>query len=474
MTNKLLSVLSSDQILSLAQETGFVQRRSKFSPIDFVKLVLFDQLYGAIPSLEQHSFQLFQEGKISISKQGLHKRFNKASLDFVKKLFESCLGNQLNQVDLECSLGNSFRAVKVLDSTEFKLPDSFAGDFPGYAACNAAACAAIQFEYDVLSKKICCLQLGSARESDKTFADQRMDSIERGDLILRDLGYYSLKSYAKIEERGAFYISRLKAQAVIYTRDKNGVYTPISWDEIARRIRKGNMSCYDQWVFIGSQQKHPVRLLAWLLPADAQANRLRKKKAKKGNISKEDKAWSQLSVLVTNLNISQLDAQHVFNLYKIRWQVEWIFKTWKSHLQLARIRKMNTARLKCYLYAKFIWIMMCWDIASLLEQQLWKSRGHLVSQYKIMPLLKEAVMNLKNSLFQGRNNLNTYIRNLFKGLEKFCLKDSRKNKKCLKELLQVKPSICINSLILSHQNNKAISGQVETTTDGFIKKQVQK
>ena len=124
-----------------------------------------------------------------------------------------------------------------MDSTEFKLPDHYAEDFPGYSACNALACAAIQLEYDVLSRKIHCLALSSARESDKTVADYRMHCIEQGDLILRDLGYYSTDSYLKIEQRNASYISRLKAQVAIYQKNASG-YEALSWSDILEKIQK--------------------------------------------------------------------------------------------------------------------------------------------------------------------------------------------------------------------------------------------
>jgi len=82
-----------------------------------------------------------------------------------------------------------------MDSTEFKLPDYFAEAFPGYSACNALACAAIQLEYDVLNGKVHHFPLSNARQSDKTVADIRMDSIAAGDLILRDLAYTHLRKF---------------------------------------------------------------------------------------------------------------------------------------------------------------------------------------------------------------------------------------------------------------------------------------
>lgn len=128
-----------------------------------------------------------------------------------------------------------------MDSTEFKLPDSLAEDFPGYSASNALGCAAIQFEYDIISKNINSLSVENAKVSDKAYADKRMDNIKAGELIIRDLGYYSINSYEKIEARQAFYISRLKPRISIYEIDAKGNYTALGLTDLIDRIKKAEV-----------------------------------------------------------------------------------------------------------------------------------------------------------------------------------------------------------------------------------------
>ena len=89
--------------------------------------------------------------------------------------------------------------------------------------------------------------------------------------------------------------------------------------------------------------------MAWLLEEDAQRNRLAKKKGRKGKINNNDILWSMLNVFVTNVSTEELTAQEAYELYKIRWQIELMFKTWKSILKLDVVRKMKADRLKCYL-----------------------------------------------------------------------------------------------------------------------------
>lgn len=348
VVGKLRKVFSEKQLLSLAIEAGFIQRTSKVTATDFIRALLFDHLQYTLPSLQQHALSIFQENGKTISKQAVNKRFNDNALLFIQKLFELLLNRQLSENHLPSQLSNHFKAIKVMDSTEFKLPDSFTVDFPGYSLNSTPACAAIQLEYDVLSRKILCLSIGSARESDKTVADHRMHHIEKGDLILRDLGYYSTDSYLKIEDQNAFYISRLKAQVGIYQKTAEG-FKALDWSSILQKIKNGKKDHFDEWVYIGKKQKHPVRLMAWELQENEQQKRLKKKKDIKGFIAKEDVIWSKLNVLITNIDAAVIDADQAYKLYKIRWQIELMFKIWKSILNMDVTRKMKTSRLKCYL-----------------------------------------------------------------------------------------------------------------------------
>ncbi len=324
-----------------------------------------------------------------------------------------------------------------MDSTEFKLPDSFTTDFPGYSSNSTPACAAIQLEYDVLSRQILCLSIGSARESDKTVADQRMHHIEKGDLILRDLGYYSTDSYIKIEEQNAFYISRLKAQVGIYQKKAEG-YSVLDWSSILEKIKTSKKDHFDEWVFIGKKQKHPVRLMAWELPENEQQKRLKKKKEIKGFIGKEDIIWSKLNVLITNIDATVIEADQAYKLYKIRWQIELMFKIWKSILNMDATRKMKTSRLKCYLYSKFIWVLLCWDITGVAELVKWKETGNLLSFYKCMAILKTKATELKIILFRRWNRLHKWLIDIIRILREYGQKESKKNRSKLSDLIQLK------------------------------------
>ena len=433
MIEKISKTLSESEILRIAKDTGFVIRESKkIRAVDFLKMLLYDQMQYDCPSLQQHAFGLDASNSTKVSKEGLSKRFDNTAVLFVQKVFESYLQHSIGHDSIPTELKKKFKSVRILDSTEFKLSDSLASVFPGYGSASAMACAAIQFEYDIISKQVQSLTLGSANQSDKTYADQRMENIQKGELLLRDLGYYSVDSYEKIEKRKAFYISRLKSQVKIYEQI-NGEYKELSLRVLVKRISKQGF--FDQTVYIGAKEKKEVRLLAWLLKEDAQKNRLAKKKGKKGKINKNDILWSMLNVFVTNVPAKDLTMQQAYELYKIRWQIELMFKTWKSVLKLDNVRKMKADRLKCYLYAKLLWVLLCWDITAIAEMRIWSKTKTLVSLYKCYALLKNRATEIKDILFNVDKRLKEWLLKMQDYFSVYGLKENKKGRKDIIEIL---------------------------------------
>lgn len=401
----------------------------------FFKMLLFDQLQHDNPSLEEHAMELDSSENIKITKEGLNKRFNESAVIFLKKIFEAYWQRVIDHNSIPSHLAAKYKAIRILDSTEFKLPDSLAEAFPGYSSKSAKACAAIQFEYDVISKSICNLSLGNAKQSDKAYADEWMGNINEGELIIRDLGYYSIGSYQKIEDRKAHYISRLKSIIKIYEKQEDG-FVELDLETIIKRIKKSKQSCLDLTVYIGNAEKKQVRLLAWLLDENAQKNRLAKKKGKKGKTNKHDLLWSMLNMFITNIPQEEITLQEAYELYKIRWQIELMFKTWKSILKLDVVRKMKAERLKCYLYAKLLWILISWDITAISEPIIWMRHKGLISLYKCFSILKNKAVELKVYFFNTSEGLREWLENMICYFGDYGIRENKKGRKKLENILQ--------------------------------------
>ena len=51
--------------------------------------------------------------------------------------------------------------------------------------------------------------------------------------------------------------------------------------------------------------------------------------------------------------------KQVHELYSLRWQIEIVFKTWKSLFDIDYCRTVKQERIECHLYGKLIAIFLC-------------------------------------------------------------------------------------------------------------------
>ena len=80
-------------------------------------------------------------------------------------------------------------------------------------------------------------------------------------------------------------------------------------------------------------------------------------------------ALANWTILITNIPPELLRLSEALILAKIRWQIELLFKLWKSHGQLDSWRTGKPERILCEVYAKLVamvvqhWVLVvgCWQ-----------------------------------------------------------------------------------------------------------------
>jgi hypothetical protein len=105
----------------------------------------------------------------------------------------------------------------------------------------------------------------------------------------------------------------------------------------------------DQQILLGKEQRLACRLIAWRLPKE-QADR-RRQKLRQEMVSRKGKepsaerlAWCDWTILVTNVPVELLTPEEAVVLYRARWQVELLFKRWKSQDLVAVLRGATEVR----------------------------------------------------------------------------------------------------------------------------------
>jgi hypothetical protein len=358
----------------LAVKHGFYQRKSKFSPIKFFEMLMYSASQNESCTLEQSSMMLKTSFKLDITKQSLNARFNDGSIKFVKEILKRVIEKQLSKVINDKFL-TQFNQIRIKDATRIVLPDRLKEYYKGYGggskeSSKAGIC--IQFEYDAKNGKILSLDITHATRNDNTDAKETITNVNSGDLILRDLGYYSLPNLESIDNSDAFFISRLGAKTNVYENEKI-----LSFRELYKTISINKQTCIEVNVIVGKKEQIPMRLVISIVPNDVYEKRIRKIDQRNKNhgyqTSDDYKYRCRFNLFITNIETQNLTKEQVLILYKLRWQIELMFKNWKSISKIDEIQPMKYARFTCVFIAKLILIViniqLIWNFASYYYQK---------------------------------------------------------------------------------------------------------
>ena len=357
---------------------------------------------------------LKDEYKIEITKQSLHQRFNEHAVSFLATALEKLLSDQLNNYVI-----NTLRNVKhinrilIKDSVCFQIDESLKEIYPGSGGDGSEAAIRIQFEYDLLSGTITDLSINAFNEQDATDSIATIEKTKQGDLILRDLAYMSLAVLKRIIELAALYLCRPNTNVKIYELTGNK-YVEMNFIKLAKYMKKKNIACMEREVYLGSTDKLKTRLILHLLPVDELAKRLRKanqnsKKKGRGNLSKEYKARAALNLFITNASKEQIPKENVWPIYRLRWQIELMFKIWKSICAIEKVKKVKRERLECYVYSKLIFIVLGWKTVWTIARNMYLIDGKALSFYKAYKSLLRKIKKFRDAIQSTNNGMKNFI-----------------------------------------------------------------
>jgi hypothetical protein len=331
----------------LAAECGYMKRSRKVTAYDLLESVLFSKFETDKLSLNDHCSYLFCHKGIHVRKQSVDERFNETSIVFIKKLLEETLSKEL-EVGETFPFLNEFSRVRIKDATCFQLPEHLKDKYPGSGGGGSKAGVKIHFEYDLLTKQVLALDVVPFTKTDAVDGYESTAHILPNELVIRDLGYISLKTMEAISSGCcAYYLNRLKSSTTAYL--VNGpVPKKINFSTLETDMRKKNAEILEFDTLIGETDKLPVRMVVQLIPEKIKAERIRKRKqlAKKNKqvVTQETLARCGLNIFVTNIPEDKLPLAVIVPVYGIRWQIENIFKVWKSVGGIHKVRKISRIR----------------------------------------------------------------------------------------------------------------------------------
>ncbi|MED1114030.1 IS4 family transposase [Bacillus paramycoides] len=460
-SQELQRFLSPVVLQDISRQVGFVKRSSKYQANELIALCVWLSQEIASTSLTQLCSRLeASTGVLIMSPEGLNQRFNPAAVAFLREVFTSLLTQKLcSNQSFSAHMMSIFNRIRILDATMFQLPDTFATDYQGSGGSSNTAGVKIQLEYDLLSGQFLNVQLGPGKNNDKTYGTICLETIEKGDLCLRDLGYFDLSDLKAIHDKKAYYISRLKLNTRIYIKNpepkyfNNGTlkkqteYIQLDMTQMMSGLPPGETMEIPE-AYIGQNQKLPARVIIHRLTDDQTKTRLKNqaiREKKKGIIMKDkSKRLMSMNVYITNTSPEEVPTNYVHSLYSLRWQIEILFKTWKSFFEIDECKDIKKERLECHLYGQLIGILICSSTMFQMRQFLLEKQKQELSEYKAIYMIKDYFPLLFQAIAVDTDKLSAILHRLYQSLKKNGRKCHRYKKMTVFDILGVVYETTVN------------------------------
>ena len=313
----------------VAKECGVIQRQRRFSGSSLAQTFVFGWLRNPQATVEELAHQAVLSGA-SVSPQAVQQRFTQRLATFFQVLLQQAARKLVASEAKVIPLLQKFPGgVWINDSTVINLPTQFKAECPscGGNLRQSEAALKLQFRFDYTTGACGAALLEPGRASDMGSPVQQQP-LPAGSLRLADLGYCRLSVLADLAHRGVYFITRIQSHTALFSPQGEPLKNLYAW------LKQQRKQVVDRPVVLGIQERLRCRLVAVRVPAEVlrkRRARLKKDAQRRGRpISSTQWAATEWVILATNIPPEMATSEEIGVLYRVRWQIELLFKLWKS------------------------------------------------------------------------------------------------------------------------------------------------
>lgn len=406
-----------EPFLRLARQTGWCKRLGKINPFGFVCSVSVGQLSASRPTLSSQSQSLAEP----VSRQAVDQRFTPQAVEFFKASFAHVMAETFDWSPTHPQaeqLRAHFSALYLLDSTCFDCAESLKDLFPSCGGDGSAANVKVLLRYELIAGRLEPLEVMAGKRSDQGQALRAAERLEPGQLQLQDKGFYDAKAWQAAQERGAYLLMPLPHSVTLWILSGQ---SPEQGLDIAAEL-KATQENQKEWpeVYAGTKghRAGPLRLVAFRLSPESAARHrqgLRESMRTQGRTPSE-KALELAGwiLLVTNAPTQRLPSSMMSYLYRVRWQVELIFRQTKSVLRLDKSESGDPNRVQCEIWGRLISAVLLFWWHAHASAECWLRHQREVSFEKLIRLMQHWGLTLARALLGEPDKLLQQLRAIWK------------------------------------------------------------
>jgi hypothetical protein len=318
MANKFQAVLDEQVLNERGQQLGFVKRQRLITPFRLGLSVIASMATQQVQTIADLHRQFNELWELDTDYNAFYKQLLKST---APEFFLDSLSDIMSQLTMKV-LGfeagaafSEFNRLILQDGSSFALHEALARVFPGRFSAVSPAAVELHCTLDLLQDAPITITLSPDTDSEHEYCPAP-ESL-RGDLFMADRGYLNLAYLRDIDRHGGCFL----------VRGKSGLNPHV----IRAFYENGNLmkSCQGR-DFKAIVSKFPKRQRAeleveWLIEGEPFRVRL---------IVSWNAETKCFDYLLTNLPQDTYTIEIICLGYKLRWQVELLFKEWKSYTNL--------------------------------------------------------------------------------------------------------------------------------------------
>lgn len=324
-------------------EKALIRGRNIKTPEELLRLNFLYQTHGGTYGLTSALTQI-SENQEGLNKTAVEKRIvNSAS--WLKWLCEN-LSRQEGYLVTPPEWLKGYR-VNLVDASDY--------------ACNGSRGADFRFHYmvELFTLNTTEMYFTNASEGETL---TRYKNIKEKDIIDADRGYCSIKEICYVLDHKADYVIRMRLNSFnLYTKD--GTKYDLT-EELKRDYTPGRK--IDIQLFFKNKKDYiPVRICA-VAKSDEDIKKSQRQ-IKKSNHNRKPPSelqtvWSHFVVVVTSLG-STFSTEQILEIYRMRWQIELVFKRFKSIFSGREFTARKEDAVKAWFYGKLLIAIICETLA---------------------------------------------------------------------------------------------------------------
>ncbi len=346
------TTFDNGDVLQLARKVGALQRLRDIHPADLCLAITHCAMGDETRSIATARRAFFSITGYMPEESSFYDRFTGRLVALMKFMFERALSaatREQREVLAAALKGTSLVDIEAIDGSQITLPASAAEIFPSTNADHGGI--KLTAALSVLFQTMTSITLTDAKTHDRKAL--KLPRWLHGRLILLDRGYADHRLWATIEDRQGYFLIPLKSSTMPRIETvRSGVGKAHVGKSLSGDLRYWQIVDVDAEFTVRGRGRRTFRVIRVPVEHDLP-----------DGLTETVYLW-----FVTNLPPELFSPEQLATLYRLRWEVEQLFRTLKMVGRLDHLRTANPDVIHVFIYATLLGMVLSHDLCAMMRR----------------------------------------------------------------------------------------------------------